>query len=427
MFLHPGTYHDHGGGCFQVTGPGTTGFQGRDTLPALSANVGTIKGNDNSVVIVNQNVVLYWGTRVGIVNNLAIGTNVHVAYGGKIDLPKNVVIDKGWWLDVCGSISTSTDQLTIRETGELRMSYPASDLNIHTLIVDYEGVMTTSSYCPAPGTLVTLSLTYFNKTSEFTLNTAAYYLSRGTQGTVSEAGTALKAENCPQTGDLELKRTQYCVVKTGTSYSFSTLTINPGAEIRVEGSEAGTGMTTISATNLNIMFGGLITGVGTGFKSGGTGAATSGQGATHGGSGVGNTLAPYGSIKAPNKYGSNGAGATSTAGRGGGQIKIIVTNTLTVDGSIDMSADTGGAGSGGSIWVQAATITGNGFMKAEGNLGGGGGRIAAIASQTYSFTGTASAKGSVKDADNTGSSGGFTKLVDFLDVNIENIPINFLL
>ncbi|WAR26297.1 TENX-like protein [Mya arenaria] len=389
----------------QVTGPGTSGFQGRNSLPALSANVGTIKGNDDSVVIVSKNVVLYWGTRVGIVNSLSIGTNVHVAYGGKIDLPKTVVIDKGWWLDVCGTVSTSTDTLTIRENGELKMSYPASDLQIHSLVVDYQGVMTTSAYCPAPGSLVTLALTFFNKTAEFSLDTSAYYLSKGTQGTVSAAGAALDEENCPTSGKLTLKRTQYCIAKPGTSYSFTTLTISPGAEIRLKGSETGSGVTTITASNINIMFGGSINGVGKGFQSSGTGAATSGKGATHGGSGVSNTLAVYGNIKSPTSYGSNGAGATTSSGRGGGQIKLVVTNTLTIDGTIDVSSDTGGAGSGGSIWVQAKTITGDGYMKAEGNLGGGGGRIAAVASTTYSFTGTASARGADDASGNTGSSG----------------------
>ncbi|KAH3816428.1 hypothetical protein DPMN_117944 [Dreissena polymorpha] len=247
-------------------GRGHTGFQGRNTLPALSANVGKIKGNNNSVVKVEKNVDLYWGTRVGIVNTLSIGTNVHVAHGGKIDLPKTVIIDKGWWLDICGTISTSTDLLTVREKGELRMSYPASDLNVHTVVVDYEGKMAASTYCPSTQK-VYMSVTYFNTTADFTLDTNLFSLSSGQKGTVSKVETALNYTACPLNGTLDLKRGQFCEVITGASYSFTTLTIEPGAEIRVKGSATGVNLTTITAANVDIKFGGLITGVGKGFMS----------------------------------------------------------------------------------------------------------------------------------------------------------------
>ena len=80
---------------------------------------------------------------------------------------------------------------------------------------------------------------------------------------------------------------------------------------------------------------------------------------------------------------------------------------MTVDGTIDMSADTGNGGSGGSVWVIAATIAGNGYMLAEGSNGGGGGRVAVDASNTYSFTGTLSAEGGEDGSGNKGSSGVF--------------------
>lgn len=389
----------------QVEGPGVAGFQPRTTLPALNAQVGTIIGNSESLVKVGQNVDLFWGTRVGVVNTLSIGTNIYVEYGGKIDLPRTVVIDKGWKLDVCGTITTSTDELTVRESGELRMSYPASDLEIHTLVIDYEGVLTSSQYCHTTSNRVNLRLTYFNKTSNFNLDTSLFSLSAGTQGTVTPTGNALQQTACATTATLTLKRDQWCELSTG-SHSYTSITINPGAEIRIKGSESGTGTTTISANNINIKFGGTITGVGKGFKTGGPGSASAaGKGATYGGTGHGNTKATYGSIKSPNKYGSNGNGASSSSGRGGGQVKLVVSKTLTVDGTIDMSADSGNGGSGGSIWVTAQTITGDGYMKAEGSNGGGGGRIAADASNTYSFTGTLSAEGGEDSSGNKGSSG----------------------
>jgi len=382
------------------------GFQGRSTLPALSGNVGSIQGNPHSVFMVERNVVLYWGTRVGIVNTLRVATNVHVTEAGKVDLPKTVIVDKGWWLDVCGTVSTSTDTLIVREGGDLRMSPPAPPLELHTVVIDYQGSMDRSQYCTQSTSPVSLSLTYFNKTAEFSLDTSKFTLTRGTQGTVTPTGAALSKTECASTSDLVLKRNQVCMVMAGKTYSYTAITINPGAEMKVEGSATGTGITSVSADTVDIMFGGKISGVGAGFKSGGPGTASSGgQGATHGGRGVGSMATSYGNIKEPNTYGSNGAGATLTTGRGGGQIKLVVSGALNIDGSIDMSADMGGAGSGGSIWLQAATISGDGYMKAEGNLGGGGGRIAAIASQTFSFTGTASAKGGDDGTGNRGSAG----------------------
>lgn len=391
----------------EVSGPGVAGFKSRTTLPALNAQVGSIIGNADSLVKVGQNVDLFWGTRVGVVNKLSIGTNIHVEHGGKIDLPKTVVIDKGWALDVCGTITTSTDELTVRESGELRMSYPAADLEIHTLVIDYQGVLTSSQYCAASSNRVNLKLTYFNKTSDFNLDTSKFSLSAGTQGTVSPIGTALQQTICSSGGKLVLKRNQWCKLETG-SHNYNSIEIAPGAEIRIDGSETGTGTTTITANNINIKFGGKITGVGKGYKSGGPGAAsTSSQGATYGGTGHASSKATYGSITGPNKYGSNGNGATSSSGRGGGQIKLSVSNTLTVDGTVDMSADNGNGGSGGSIWVIAPTITGNGYFLAEGSNGGGGGRIAVDASSAFSFTGSLSANGGEDSSGNKGSSGRF--------------------
>ena len=391
----------------EVTGPGVAGFQSRTTLPALNAQVGTIIGNADSLIKVTRNVDFFWATRIGVVDELIIDSNIYVAYDGKIDLPKNVIIDKGWSLDVCGKVTTSTDQLTVRESGELRMSYPASDLEIHTLIVDYQGVLTSSQFCATTTDRVNIKVTYFNKTSDFTLDTAKFALSAGTTGSVSPTGTALQQQTCATTNKLELKRDQWCKLATGT-HTYNSIIIHPGAELRIEGSETGTGTTTISAGTLNIKFGGKITGVGKGFKSGGTGsAASASQAATHAGTGHGNTKSTYGTITTPNKYGSNGNGASSSSGRGGGQVKISVTNTLTVDGTIDMSADTGNGGSGGSVWVIAATIAGNGYMLAEGSNGGGGGRVAVDASNTYSFTGTLSAEGGEDGSGNKGSSGVF--------------------
>ncbi|XP_053376792.1 adhesin BmaC autotransporter-like [Mercenaria mercenaria] len=389
----------------EVMGRAKVGFLKRETTPALNAHVATIKGNDQSLIRIDQNVDLFWGTRLGQVDELRINTNILVNENGKIDLPKTVIIDKGWSLDVCGTISSNTDEMTVREGGALRMSHPASDLQIHTLVIDYNGKLEGSSYCDTTTNKVTLQLTYFNKTSDFSLDTSKFSLSASKEGTVSPTGTTNAVDSeCPSSGSFTLKRNQYCTLSTGT-HTYSTITINAGAELRLDGSKTGSGTTTIKAANIYLNFGGLITGIGKGFKTGGSGAASSGQGATHGGRGVGNTKSLYGSITAPVTYGSNGPSATDSSGRGGGQIKLQVTNTINIDGTIDMSADSGTGGSGGSIYITAKKIEGDGYMLAEGSSGGGGGRIAADASNTYSYTGTLSAVGGEDSSGNKGSAG----------------------
>lgn len=404
----------------EIIGPATVGFLARSTTPALNAQVGKIIGNDDSLIRIDQYVDLFWGTRVGIVDTLRVKTNVHVQHNGKIDLPKTVIIDKGWSLDVCGTISSNTNEMTVREDGALKISHPATDLQINTLVIDYQGRLEGSDYCDTTLNKVTLKVTYFNTTSGFSIDTSRFSLSASKTGTVSATGTALSQTRCPTTANLILNRTQTCTMPTGTN-TYTSITIHPGAELKINGSKTGAATTTISATNIDIKFGGLITGVGTGFKSGGPGAAaSSSQGATHGGRGVSNTKSTYGSIQSPMTYGSNGNGATDSSSRGGGQLKLIVSNTLTVEGTIDMSADSGNGGSGGSIFVTAKTIEGDGYIKAEGSSGGGGGRIAAVASSVYSFTGTLSAQGGENSGGNKGSPGNLQCIEYSVRIDISN-------
>ena len=121
-------------------------------------------------------------------------------------------------------------------------------------------------------------------------------------------------------------------------------------------------------------------------------------GAGHGGSGqiqsqsYYSSRAPgkcYGSVKCPNTIGSGGSG-TSYGTIGGGAVKLTVTGKLTLNGSINAEAgdtnSSGGncqyySGSGGSVWLTAAEITGAGGISARGGNvtaqgGGGGGRVA---------------------------------------------------
>jgi hypothetical protein len=113
----------------------------------------------------------------------------------------------------------------------------------------------------------------------------------------------------------------------------------------------------------------------------------------------------YGSITAPIDLGSGGGRTPSqgSGGKGGGALKIVATNSLTINGSIsaegtDATIRSGG-GSGGAIWLCSGTLTGNGVISANGGDGGpidagggGGGRIATYYNSN-SYLGTITAYG----------------------------------
>ncbi len=98
---------------------------------------------------------------------------------------------------------------------------------------------------------------------------------------------------------------------------------------------------------------------------------------------------------APTALGSGG-GSTGGGGSGGGSVALLASGDMILNGSITADAPAGsfqGAGSGGSIWLTARTLTGSGALFARGGgvdnntTHGGGGRIA-IEAGTDLFTGT---------------------------------------
>ncbi|MBW2172817.1 MAG: right-handed parallel beta-helix repeat-containing protein [Deltaproteobacteria bacterium] len=107
-------------------------------------------------------------------------------------------------------------------------------------------------------------------------------------------------------------------------------------------------------------------------------------------------------IYEPTALGSGGGGVVS--GRGGGAIRLNVTGTLTIDGSISAPGTQGignyAGGSGGSVWLICDTFAGAGSVSANGGKGanttypggGGGGRIH-ISRTTWTYTGTVSVPG----------------------------------
>ena len=389
----------------EINGPAVVGFLPRQNPPYLTVSVTTIIGSDASVFQVGRNIKMTWGS-----SELHIRTPIHVAEYGTLTLPEAIYIENGGILDICGTLSSDTGNITMRDGGELRISDPATTLNVFALFIDYQGALEPSTYCTTSSSKVTIQTTFYNKTSDFTLDTSRFTVSAAHTGELTPAGQALTNTTCSAGGDLVLKRNQFCELDTGT-HTYNSITIHPGAELRILGNEAGTDTTTVEADTINIMFLGKITGVGTGYKTGGPGApASGGQCASHGGSGDGNSKDPYGNVRQPMTYGSNGPGATATTKRGGGQIKLDVSSSVTIDGEIDMSAQE--SGSGGSIYIVSPNLYGFGTLKAIGGAGGGGGgRISVAASNTYDFTGTFSANGGDDGSGNPTSSGMLIMLV----------------
>ena len=182
---------------------------------------------------------------------------------------------------------------------------------------------------------------------------------------------------------------------------------------QIEGAWAGQGAT-IDAVDIYIEAGSRITADGQGYAGyagygdgRGPGAATGESGGTHGGVGSSGIAQPqaasvYGDALAPTEPGSSGAGGFwGTGGSGGGAIRLNVSGTLELNGSVSADGETisgqgGGGGSGGSIFVNAHTLAGTGIFSARGGSnttdrggGGGGGRIAVHYSSADNYTGFA--------------------------------------
>ncbi|MDP3015142.1 MAG: hypothetical protein Q8N28_01890, partial [bacterium] len=119
-------------------------------------------------------------------------------------------------------------------------------------------------------------------------------------------------------------------------------------------------------------------GSGTGGGNGGLGSVgAGGGGAAYGGNGgngwgsatsyAGSTII-YGSATQPTELGSAGGGTyNTTGGNGGGAVKLLISGTLTLDGSIvakggngntNSTSKSAGGGAGGSIWIDALSIAG---------------------------------------------------------------------
>jgi hypothetical protein len=207
------------------------------------------------------------------------------------------------------------------------------------------------------------------------------------------------------------------------SYSWNSLTLTSGT---VTHTTSSSGITLTIATDVSIDSSSYLKADGVGYAGGSTSGAGSGSspglstgygggGGGHGGAGGAGASATggsalYGSPTQPIVGGSGGGGSGATAGgAGGGVIKLIVTGTVTVSGTLSANGAagplsgsySGGSGAGGALWIQAGTLAGAGTISANGGTspsatfrggGGGGGRVA-IYYTTNTFSGTISMAG----------------------------------
>lgn len=148
--------------------------------------------------------------------------------------------------------------------------------------------------------------------------------------------------------------------------------------------------------NLTIGAGGTITVMGKGYAVGKypSGSAIGAHAATY----TGDSSHIYGDVYAPSRCGSGGFSGNYSASCGGGAIVLSVAGSAVIDGTLDAQSSTQssakngnpekGVGAGGSIFVTAASISGNGTVIASAyeNNGtsysseaGSGGRIALVA------------------------------------------------
>lgn len=152
----------------------------------------------------------------------------------------------------------------------------------------------------------------------------------------------------------------------------------------------------LTISNIIIDFGSKILAEAKGYLSGpGTPNVFYEAGASYGGKGGGNTAKPaYGSDIAPVDFGSG-----TESHRGGGAIRLVVSNNFKNDGIISANS-TFERVSGGSIYVTANHFSGNGVFLADGgnsswpydSIAGSGGRIS-IYYQDSSWSGFVSAAG----------------------------------
>ncbi|MBN2330682.1 MAG: right-handed parallel beta-helix repeat-containing protein [Candidatus Aenigmarchaeota archaeon] len=200
----------------------------------------------------------------------------------------------------------------------------------------------------------------------------------------------------------------------------------------------GRGVWLNASGDITIGSGSRIDGEGFGFPEYfiGPGSCGANKGSAHGGAGSSCTNT-YGNEHAPLSLGSGGQyDSTRDRNAGGSAIKLQAdSGTITMDGEIDMRAfcvGSAGCPSPGSIWLQAAAISGSGILNASGDDVGvaaynaGGGRIALTSTGTVDFSGVINNKGGSYGAGSAGYGSGGTVYINASNEIVSSMNISVI-
>lgn len=205
-----------------------------------------------------------------------------------------------------------------------------------------------------------------------------------------------------------------CVWPSGFTLVVSNLSLLSGGILTFQPTQAVASLTVRGAAMVESNA--LISVDGKGYAIGagpGAGFSTNqaGSGAGYGGVGGASSRSPggkaYGFAAQPLENGSGGGrgyGTQVVGSEGGGVLRFIVQRALLLDGGISANGkpalnESAGGGAGGSVWIDAGSFHGCGFIRARGGAGellegggGAGGRVAVYA-PLYGFQGSVSVAG----------------------------------
>ncbi|KAL0748737.1 hypothetical protein Bca101_030739 [Brassica carinata] len=135
-------------------------------------------------------------------------------------------------------------------------------------------------------------------------------------------------------------------------------------------------------------------------QTSGTPVGGDGAGGGHGGRGAscvksnvssfwGGDVYSWSSLDDPWSYGSEGGAKLNAGGKGGGRVRIVLKDTMLLNGSVSAEGgdggEEGGGGSGGSICIRVVKLRGYGKISASGGRGWGGGGGGRISLDCYSI------------------------------------------
>ncbi|KAF2538046.1 hypothetical protein F2Q68_00020260, partial [Brassica cretica] len=135
-------------------------------------------------------------------------------------------------------------------------------------------------------------------------------------------------------------------------------------------------------------------------QTSGTPVGGDGAGGGHGGRGAscvnsnmssfwGGDVYSWSSLDDPWSYGSEGGAKLNAGGKGGGRVRIVLKDTMLLNGSVSAeggdAGEQGGGGSGGSICIRVVKLRGCGKISASGGRGWGGGGGGRISLDCYSI------------------------------------------